>query len=163
MPISRDSVNELERELHYQATWLPNESVSLGDIGLVEDGIFRRSESLSLRRIPFGVTSKSQPLDLTYSSLLGTSVDATAEGEYGGVSGRTTVRFTRAGAVYLNAPGCRTSEVADQAALGAELATAYRAGAWDPALHVVTTVVTAHKATPLVPGGVDSFIELALR
>jgi len=84
--------------LRYRPTWLPGTPTRLGDVGTLDDGIFRPVTSLANLGIAFSVTTDEVPdksLDLT--SATGSSVDFKLKGttseRFKALSFRTRVRF----------------------------------------------------------------------
>jgi len=51
--IGEQYINEMYDKFGYRATWEPNLSLSLGDIGILENNVFTRIPSLKMKKLFF--------------------------------------------------------------------------------------------------------------
>lgn len=163
--VEQQYTKELRNGLGYLATWLPGMPIFLGDVGLIDDGVFKRVSHLQ----PLGVGFKTQKDRSTdryeYQSSGKISVEMSAKGE--SAAGFSHISDAEAGiavtfkdekAVVLSAEGVRSDLIKDLDAL--ETSIRERSDVWDPDWVVVTEVVTAASSTVLISNSSDSRIEL---
>lgn len=71
-----------KKMLYYYAAWLPNEVLRLGDIGVLEKGVFfRRKTSLDLLGIKFHIRQDTDPTPFSLQSEEGVEVAIKVAGE----------------------------------------------------------------------------------
>lgn len=152
----------------YLATWMPNASMRLGDVGVMSGGAFRRVTSLEDLGITFQVRRGSQPIDLSHSSEGGVSINLSGSGaaEAGPAQANAGVAvvFGSKGSFVFQATGCVEHSIEDQAKLGRDVIAKYKSGGdWDPDWVVINTVVEAKCATVLVSSSAEGKVELAAK
>jgi len=153
----------------YFATWLPNTTIVLGDVGMKQGRYFQRVTSLEELKIPFKVRSGTVPIDFTYASQASINIQAEASGEVGmGVSpslakAGLSIEFAQEGAFLFQAVKCLVDEIEDKAALGRIIIDSYRAGTWDNNWAVIDTVVKAGSAIILISNSVNAQVELSAK
>ena len=153
----------------YLATWLPNTSLVLGDVGFQEGGYFKRMTTLKELGIPFKVRSGKKPVDFTYTSQSGITFQTKAAGE---VAAGTTlplgqagivIEFNESGAFLFQAIGCRVNEIEDKEKLGQAIIQMYREKTWDGGWSVVDTLVKADSVTIVVSNSQQASLELSAK
>src|SRR5262245_41328195 len=90
--------SEMHNNLGFYATWLPGEAVSVGDVGVLENGRFRRLSSLAELGIRAVTAPSGTLVDVQYTSTHGTSISTTAGANAQVASGQVTIDFKNAGA-----------------------------------------------------------------
>jgi hypothetical protein len=158
--------------LRYRPTWLPGTPTRLGDVGTLDDGIFRPVTSLANLGIAFSVTTDEVPdksLDLT--SATGSSVDFKLEGTTSerfkalaaGEAG-AAVAFEGDRSALLQLAGARIHRIADQPQLHCDLLAAIDgddpAKRWQRDWVVITEVVDAATGTIIIANGAGAKMEL---
>lgn len=152
----------------YLATWMPNASVRLGDVGVMSGRTFQRVTSLGDLGITFQVRKGSQPIDLSHSSEGKVSIDLSGSGAAEGGPARAnagaSVVFGSKGSFVFQATGCVEHSIEDQAKLGRDVIAKYKSGEdWDPDWVVINTVVEAKCATVLVSSSSEGKVELTAK
>ena len=159
--------DEIHESLEYWATWLPNETIRLGDYGPVRDRVFHSEGSLSKLGIAFKVAPKGQPVDIQHISKGG--VRYSIHGSTSATAGPTLplgqagfeLAFTRANATVFVARGARTSRVEDIDQLNRMLLDLVREGEFRGDHAVVTNVVEVDSATVFVASQAGARIALS--
>jgi hypothetical protein len=166
-------VNSVKRKLNnYYAAWLPNETLSLGDVGILDGSFFRRVTSLSDRslEIPFDRLEDADPTPFNYVSESGVSLRFKAAGELNakllpnvpeGKAG-IGVEFGRQGAFIIKAPETYEPAIKNIAKLEEDILQAYRKGNWKPDWVVIVKIVEAPIATILISNSSESKLEFAV-
>lgn len=153
----------------YFATWLPNTSLVLGDVGIKHGRYFQRVTSLEELKIPFRVRPGTVPIDFTYSSQASIKIQAEASSQIGiGISpslvqGGLSIEFAQEGAFLFQAVKCLVSEIEDKAKLGRVLIDCYKNGTWESNWAVIDTLVKADSATILISNSGSAQVELSAK
>jgi len=157
---------ELWNKFGYLAAWLPNEHLSLGDVGIVRDGIFEPITSLARLDIAFDVEPAGGVSELSYTSSDKVTVE-TNGGVQGGVAtavgasaGHVTVNFGSEKSVLFQASGSKVSRIADLQSLGNAIIKRSQQDLWGRRHVVVSDLITVEAATILVSNGKNARIEL---
>ena len=174
--VSPVSVHKLYAEdvykgLGYRPTWLPGTPINLGNIGVIEDGIFRPITDLAQLGIHFDVIVDTNQDAIDYSSTNGVSMSFKAGGETNGKFKAITraeagvlIEFSRKGAVVLQLRDVSFNRIADQHALSkamlSSIAIANESNQWQRNWVVITEVARASRATIVVSGSGKSRLEL---
>jgi len=143
--------------------WQPGESIQLGDVGVLDGALFRRTSNLAGKFVKFGVRAGIRLHDYSFKSTGSVDVRFTAKAALpaGGVArAGMEISFARENAVFLYAAGCKGSSVEDQDALGKEIWQLYNSGNWDVDACIVTGIVEAERYTTVVSGTRTSKIEI---
>jgi hypothetical protein len=155
------------RSLKMRATRLPQEGVALGDVGIMEDGVFERRTTLRKLGIRFSTRPGRTTASFDYSSRQGVSFSTKAAGEtsnefqsVGKAKAGVLIRFSRAGAVVFTVPSSRIVSISNLNDLQADLRRLDRSGVWERRWVVVTKIVEAESATILVSGSARAKVEL---
>ena len=142
---------EVYEGLGYRPTWLPGTPVALGNIGVIEDGIFRPITDLTQIGIRFDVKVDPARDAIDYTSKNGVSMSFKAGSEVNGkfkaiatADAGVLIEFSREGAVALQLRDVSFNRIADQHALGQmllkSLATADESKQWQRNWTVITEV-----------------------
>lgn len=147
--------DEVSKHLDYLPTWPLDYDVKLGDVGVLDGSVFKRTATLEA----FGITGlavrKGQGTQLLeFSSREGVEVTWSAATDSGieGLGGEVEVKFTREGAVFLRVGEHNLDQFESTDTLGREIIQRYESGDWKRDRVVVTEVVKAGSATVLVSG-----------
>jgi hypothetical protein len=160
---------EVREELAHLAAWLPNERVSVGDVGEMDRHRFIGVSTLAAAvDIEVGQSRESRRGDLRYRSADVVSVSPTAGGEVAQIpdaalGAAIEVSFKRANAILLELRGCRVIRVDDQLQLQERILDRWRDGAWNPKWSVVVEVVAPAATTVLISNGANSSLALSAR
>jgi len=144
-----------QQEMHdatgFYATWLPGDTIEIGDAGILEGGRFRRMSSLLEIGIKFAVQEGKAFQNITYSSTKNTKVQTEA-GAAAAVSGKAgiSVEFSAEGAFLFQASRLQVQQLANPMEVGNGILKAQRDGVWDKSWLLVESLQTAERATILV-------------
>jgi hypothetical protein len=148
------------------ATWLPNEPLQIGDIGLLQDNLFVRTGDI---KTDFGISFDvrefaDQKATYEYSSSDSTSIKFNAKGSTGPsgppVKASLEIDFSSKNSVFFNAAECVPQSLKDQIALGNAVMDLFKAGKWDANYAVITSLLKAGSTTVIVSGSESSSIVL---
>jgi len=146
----------------YFATWLPNASVSLGDVGVLEERVFTRVTSLQALEIPFAETDASPAADYEMQSDSGATIELGVHAGPDGARGKASVQFSEKGGFVFQARSGSEKNIQDTNTLGAEILAAFGRGEWKKEWVVVDSVVSVENMTVLVSQSETAGIEFAL-
>lgn len=148
----------------YRATWLPGETMELGAVGFLRDGLFDQRARLSDFGITFASRAGTGRTGFEYQSSIGVKTSYKAAGEssaafrgVGVTSAGVRFEFSRLGAVVFSAPRCVITQIDNKRALERKLRGVTD---WDMGWVIVTKVVKATSATILLSGSSEAFVEL---
>ncbi len=158
---------ELYRQFHYYATWLPTSPVELGSIGTFDDREFTRISHLHDQGIEYETYDTPNKGGLDYSSQGAVTVSPKLSGKVpavGSVLSQAdagfTVNFSRKNAIVFRAKGTACTSIKDQIKLGRDIKKKYEEGKWNKRWVVITELVKADSATILISSSVDGKVEL---
>jgi hypothetical protein len=167
MAVNRQYAKEMHDQFGYLSTWLPTAPVSLGDVGVLRDGILEKVGTLK----DFGITYAEQvdkdEGDLEHTSSGAVSIELKAAGGApvtstvpGKFDGDIRVSFNRANAVLFQASRCKMSTMADIKQVTDAILSQYHAGTWPKENVVVTAVVRSAATTVLISSGTNAYVNL---
>lgn len=160
---------EMNAKYGYHATWQPNVSLRLGDIGIVNNNVFRYITNLKNKGIKFAERPGEAAEDLNYTSASGVSIKVNAAATVSGTevhasigSGKAhvVIEFGNTAGVVFQAMQTRTSMIENQEALGDQVIAMYQNGQWNTDYVIITELVTADSMTVLISKGQNAKIEL---
>jgi hypothetical protein len=140
----------MHKNLGFYATWLPSEAVSVGDVGVLENGRFRRQSSLKELGIPMVEVPAGTLVDVQYASTTGTKINVSAGADVLVVSGEITIDFSEAGAFLFHAMQMRPTRLENRIEVSNEILRSYAIKAWKKEWLLVETVHRAKSATVVI-------------
>ncbi|HLF63265.1 MAG TPA: hypothetical protein VI603_05920 [Saprospiraceae bacterium] len=160
-------LNEINNRFQYRATWEPNKTLAIGDIGILEKGIFSLRSTLAKENIPPTIRTDENEGSMKYTSE--GAVDITAK-----LSGQTsmpqsglaqgdagiTIQFKKQDAVVFQINGSRTHQIENTGEIEREVLQRFRENKWPKDWVIITELVQAKEATILISNSKDSKIEL---
>jgi hypothetical protein len=145
------------------AAWPPNAKLRLGDIGILENNLFRYRSNLEFFGIKFKYwdgpsdnVNHSSGFDMKFSGKLGGQAEVAAP-----VSTNASLSFSKRGAFVFQATGCRDSEIDDKLRLSEDLRHLYDAKVWDPQWFVIENLTKVERATIIVADSDGGSLELS--
>jgi len=147
--------DEVSKHLDYLPTWPLDYDVKLGDVGVLEGSVFKRTDTLEVLGIHGLAVRKGQGTQLLeFNSREGVEIVWSAGGESAieGFGGEVEIKFSRDGAVFLRIGEHTLDQFESTDTLGREIIQRYKSGGWERNRVVVTEVVKAAAATLLVSG-----------
>ena len=148
------------------ATWLPDDMMCLGDVGVITGGRFFRKTTLETLRIRFNVRAGNAGGDWDHSSGSDVKVNFGANAQTsapGTLAGHAVVNFGSSGAFLFQALGCSTTTIEDMANVGDQIILAFRAKDYAADWIVIDRLVTARNITVLISDSEKSSIELGAK
>lgn len=156
----------------YRPTWMPNEPVRIGDLGVLQNGVFRRlasfqekfgdGEAVAIRPDP-----DPSPFDVTYSK--STKIVFKAAGETKAdlpnipqAKAGFGVEFSKAGAFTVRAAASYEPSVEDILDLQERVRRLYAAGRWNASWVVVVKLVSCPAATILISKSSSTKLEFSV-
>lgn len=160
---------EMYKHFGYLATWAPNVSLKLGDVGIIKDRVFERVATLDSKGITFGARPNPNEADYEYTSANGVTVKIKGAGEVpdaGSVISKAdagiSYAFQRENAIVFQAMRCRETSILDQSSLGAQILLLYEQGKWPDDYVVITNLITSQSTTVLISSSRSGMIEFSL-
>lgn len=142
--------NTVNKQLDFLPTWPLDYYVKLGDVGVLEGNIFKRTDTLERLGITgLQVRKGKGQVDLECTSENGVEVEVGGEAKEVVTA---DVKFNQEGAVFLRISDYESQQIESTDLLGKEILARYKRGEWDRNRVVVTEVVHASSATILVSG-----------
>lgn len=154
-------------KLGYFATWLPNEALAPGDIGILREHLFQKMSSLTAEGIDFATSKGSKTENITH--LDGASVNVhlkaagTPEPSMAVPTPKAGIAFDFVGekSFVFYAQGCTVEAIDNLTDVERQIIEKYKLGEWDKPWHVVTHVVRADRTTILISERSGSRIEFS--
>jgi len=142
---------EMHKNVGYFATWLPTSPIELGDIGVLEEGRFRRVASLKELGIQLGAIREGTPENMSYSASakIGGNV-STAAGTPLPAAAELAIQFMSRGGFVFESLGMQNVEIADRMALAESVLKSYEKGHWQKNWLLVEALYRAESATIIV-------------
>jgi hypothetical protein len=145
---------------HFGPGWRPNWPVTtqlaLGDVGIIEEGVFVRRDSLKDFDVAFSSSKGGKASSFRTHSSSGVSITEKTKGEVvpgfkflGEADAGFLVAFSTAGAVVVAADNCRELRVLAQTQLFKSLWKLKDEGIWQKKWVVVTELISSSNATVL--------------
>ena len=151
----------------YRATWLPSSPLQLGDVGVLENQVFRKETTLKSLGIAFETeTSEGQgAIDLSSESGITLTLKAEGKVEPKAVSlavadAGFVVEFSNDNSFVFKIRGSRISIISNLGDVKAEVVRRYEADDWDANSVIVYQVLDANSATILLSGHAGNKVEL---
>ncbi|MCX4137900.1 hypothetical protein M0D68_06875 [Paraburkholderia sp. SEWSISQ10-3 4] len=164
-------VRDIYKRFAFLACWMPNMSVSLGDVGIVENNVFKQVTSLKNLGIPYTSRLGGHPADFSFTSESGVKILTKVKGEL--AAGTTLpaakagvcIQFSKKGGFIFQASDCYMDEIDDKVTLGKSIVELSRNGKdqWRREWCVIDTLVRAGSATIMVSTSAQAALELTAK
>lgn len=152
---------EMHRTIGFFATWLPSDPMALGDLGILQDGKFRRLSSLKELKIAFTEESGEAVQNIQCMSKNGTKVSTSVGAKVAGlVKTNISVDFAADSAFLFHASGVRARRVANPRQISLDIVNCYKRGDWDKRWLLVEACHEADYATVLISQDKSTSVEL---
>ena len=139
---------EIHDDLGFFATWLPSDTLEIGDVGRWEGGKFRHASSLKELRIPFTINEGRAVQDIQYTSKHGTTINASAKALVSAVAkAEISIEFSSEGTFVFHASKLHLRQLENRAVIAKDLLKNYKLGHWDKSWLLVESLHTADRAT----------------
>lgn len=160
-------LSEINKQFQYRATWEPNKTLAIGDIGILEKGIFSLRSTLTQENIPASVRVDESDGSMKYQSEGAVDINFKLAGEasipqsqLGQGDAGITIQFKKQDAVVFQINGTRTHQLTNTGEIEREVLKRFRENSWPKDWVIITELVQAKEATILISNSKDSKIEL---
>ena len=167
--VAKQYVDEIEKQYGggYRATWLPGVPLSVGDIGVLVDGVFERRSSIKYYGIEFNTLTDKTSASFDYASQKGVEITIKMSGEIAppgsilnDVTAGIIVEISHANSVLFKANNTKNHSVKDINKLEKDVIKLYKEKKWEKEWCIITELVVADSATIIMSGSENSKIEL---
>lgn len=161
MSAVRQYLSGMHRKFSHLATWLPDEKLALGDVGILREGRFHLRTTLSALRITARSRSSTGSMSWDHTSGADLRVELKAGNEASSTTaGQAVISFGASGAFLFQARGVQTEVIENMTAVGAEILSAYRAHRFERDWVVIDRIVRAKSAVILLSESKKAHVEL---
>lgn len=170
MSLAESYSRDLHRNIRYFGTWLPQAPIKLGEIGYMEDAIFKRVGSLDTHKnIEFKISDGIARKDDSFSYIsngkitAGGSVSVKSEGIIANnlpAEGSFTINFSGEESILFQVKGASIYYIDNFLEVKEKIETLYKNGQWEYDWKVITEIVLVDSATILISDSSDALIEL---
>lgn len=155
--------NEISKHLDYLISWPINIDVKLGDVGILENGVFKRTDTLENLDIVKPKARKSRgEANLEYTSKNGVAVEFDPNIATHGIGTKMDIKFNREGAVFLRMGDHISTQFESTDQLGRDIIEQFNNHNWRRDRVIVTEVISSANATILVSGSNNATASLLL-
>lgn len=159
--------NELYKQFHYFATWLPGVPLELGAIGIFKNNEFTAVSSLKNEGIEFDIEDDITKSDLEHATNGAVTITTKLSGTLpaagsvlADVDAGFTVEFSQQNAILFKANGTVIPRINDQIKLGKEIISRYQQDKWEKDWVVITELVKADSSTIIISSSNKGKVEL---
>jgi len=160
-------LNEINKRFQYRATWEPGKTLRIGDVGILEKGIFSLRSSLEQEGIPLQVRLDESEGSMKYTSEGAVDITTKVAGQASMPQSQLVkgdagfiVQFKKQDAVVFTINGSKTHQLENTGQIEKEVLKRYLENKWPKNWVIVTELVEAKEATILISTSKDSKIEL---
>jgi len=117
----------------YRANWLPDQPLRIGDIGKLEDGLFRVYTTLEQQQLTFTTRESKSALALDYTSSDSAHVDFnldTGSTNNALVKGKINISFTKKDGVVFQMTEAKTITIDNLASIEKTVLSRYSSNDW---------------------------------
>ncbi len=147
--------------------WLPNEAVTLGDFGYLQNGLFHKEGNLKeiLRDIEIHEASPNPPAWYEYRSTSTQVVEISPQSQVKvnesiDINVGLEIKFSHKNSVFFNAPGCVVRFIDNLLNFKEKIIGLYNTGKWQQEYVIVTKLLQATSATIIISSSDNSSITL---
>jgi len=160
-------LKEINDKFNYRANWEPNKPLAIGDIGILEKGIFSLRSSLTQEKIPMQVRTEESTGNLKYTSSGAVSIKSKLSGQgkipqsaLGELDAGFSIEFNKEQAIVFEINGYKTHLVENVGEIEREVMQRFMGNTWPKDWVIITELVQADNATILISNSKDSAIDL---
>lgn len=155
---------EMYENFGFFATWLPGDPIEVGDVGVFEEGRFRREARLSDFHIQCKAEVTDSASDVQFTSRNGVQLSASAGASTEAVGElRISIQFTGNGAFLFHASGLRVHRLGNRPEVTAAVLGLYEHKRWKREWLIVEAVHTAARTTVLISEDKSARLELTAK
>jgi hypothetical protein len=147
--IARQYTKEIYKEMRYLPTWLPNDPIRLGDIGIFFQYTFQRMSSLEELGIEFKTRKAENTTDIRYHTKGAVNVHVNNKTDLNqGLN--ISVEFNRENTALLHVTEGVPVSIENYKSVGDAILKLHENGEWDKRYSVITDIFQAESATILI-------------
>ncbi len=155
--------SEMHDNFGFFATWLPGDTIEVGDVGTIERGQFRKVTSLEELNIKFEVASAQSTQDVNITSSSGVAVKSSVSAQHSGLGeAGVTVDFSKEGAFLFSGSNLVQHTISYRMATTESLIRSFKDGKWKSEWLLVDRLYTCDRAVVLVSEGSNAQVVLSL-
>ena len=160
-------LKEINSQFNYRANWEPNKPLQIGDIGILEKGIFSLRSSLEKEGIAMQVRTEENTGSLKYTSSGSVSIQTKLAGQatlpqsgLGQGDAGFAIQFNKEKAIVFEIQGYKTHLVENVGDIEKEVLQRFMTNQWNKNWLIITELVQADSATILISNNRDSSVDI---
>lgn len=163
----KEYLKELNKRFGYRPTWEPGKPLELGDIGVLEKGVFSQRSSLMDLGISFEIREPAAGSDIKYASSGGVKVEPKLSGKaplpdttLSKLDSGFSVSFSKENAILFEAKNARTALISNLHAIEKEVIKKMKDDSWKREWVIISELMQTDSATIVISKGKSAKIEL---
>ncbi len=160
-------LKEMNSKFLYRATWEPNKPLKIGDIGILEKGVFSHRSTLESENIPMDVRVDESEGSLKYNSEGSVEIKAKLSGkakmpqsQLGELDAGFTINFSREKSIVFQLNGTKTHIITNVGAIETEVLSRFMQNKWRKNWVIITELIEGKEGTIIISNSKESSIEL---
>ena len=151
----------------YRANWEPAKPIKIGDIGILENGVFTTITQFSENEIKLDIATTENTSDLNYTSSDNVTISVKAEGE-APVAGSTltnadagfSIEFKKGEAIVFQVSGYKTIQIRNILDVQKLVLEKSKSGEWVKDWYIITEMLEAENATIIISNSGNFMLDL---
>ena len=163
----KEYLKEMHSKFQYRANWEPNKPLKIGDIGILEKGVFSHRSSLEDEKIPMDVRVDENEGSLKYNSSGSVDIKSKLSGEatipnsaLGELDAGFSISFSREKSIVFQVNGTKTYMITNVGAIEREVLQRFMANQWPKDWVIITELVEGKEGTIIISNSSSSSIDL---
>ena len=160
-------LKELNQRFGYRPTWEPGKPLKLGDVGILEKGVFSQRSSLADLGISFETRAPSAGSDIKYTSSGAVKIEPKLSGKaplpdttFSKLDAGFSVSFSKENAILFEAKNARTALISNLHTVEKEVSKMMEDQTWKREWVIISELMTTDSATIVVSKGKTAKIEM---
>ena len=160
-------LKEMNAQFKYRANWEPNKPLAIGDIGILEKGVFSLRSTLEKEGLPMEVRTRDETGSLKYNSSGAVTINSKLAGQatlpnspLGEADAGFSIQFSREKAIVFEVSSYKTHLIENVGEIEKLVLQKFMANQWSKNWLIITELVEADGATILISNSKESAIEL---
>ena len=163
----KEYLKELNQRFGYRPTWEPGKPLRLGDVGILEKGVFSQRTSLADLGIPFEVRAATTGSDIKYASSGGVQIAPKLSGNaplpdstLSNLDAGFSVSFSKEKAILFEAKNARTAVISNLHHVEKKVFEKLKDQSWKKDWVIISELMETDSATILVSKNKAAKIDL---
>ncbi len=160
-------LKEMNGKFLYRATWEPNKPLRIGDIGILEKGVFSHRSTLESENIPMEVRVDENEGSLKYNSEGSVDIKTKLAGkakmpqsQLGELDAGFSIHFSREKSIVFQLNGAKTHIITNVGAIETEVLSRFMQNKWRKNWVIITELIEGKEGTIIISNSKESSIEL---